>query len=80
MSGSNDSKLRDAKVNDEDVLNGNVTIASDPREKIRRSSVRNQTRTAILNEIASGIPTAANGIDRVRKKRKCNDNVHYPNR
>lgn len=51
---------------DEDVLNGNVGIFGglhdDPREKLRRSSMRNYTRAAILNDIACGTPTA-NGIE-----------------
>lgn len=69
VSGAEEIKLNNrspSKITDEDVLNGNVGICSgyhDPREKLRRSSMRNYTRTAILNDIACGIPTA-NGIDR----------------
>lgn len=69
VSGTDDIKLTNripSTINDDDVLNGNVGICNgqyDTREKLRRSSVRNYTRTTILNDIACGIPTA-NGIDR----------------
>lgn len=70
VSGAEESKLTNripSTLTDDDVLNGNVAICNghyDTREKLRRSSMRNYTRTANLNGIACGIPTAANGIDR----------------
>lgn len=65
------------KITDEDVLNGNIGICNDqydPREKLRRSSMRNYTRTAILNDIACGIPTT-DGIDRDNNNKLKSSNI-----